>query len=139
MLGAAVWLPPGAYPPSTFRQFRQMTCTLKIGPLAPRSVQPSLRYLRATEQAHPKTEHWYLAVLGVDPGFQGKGLGGRLLEPVLARADREGLPAYLETDRERNLAFYARHRFGTVDTLCPDGDAGPPEWTMWRDPKHPDG
>jgi GNAT superfamily N-acetyltransferase len=138
VLGAAVWLPPGAYPPSTLRQVRQLTGTFKIGPLAPRSVQPSLRYLRATEQAHPKSPHWYLAVLGVDPAHQGRGLGGRLLEPGLTRADADGLPAYLETDKERNLAFYARHRFGLVDTLWPDRDAGPPEWTMWRDPKHPD-
>lgn len=135
VLGAAVWLPPGRYPPSTLRQLCQLTGAFRLGPMAPRSVQPSLRYLRAVEQVHPKATHWYLAVLGVDPEFQGKGLGGRLLEPVLALADAEGLPAYLETDRERNLAFYARYRFGLVDTLHPDGDAGPPEWTMWRAPR----
>jgi GNAT superfamily N-acetyltransferase len=135
IVGAAVWLPPGAYPPSTLRQLRQLTGTMKLGPLAPRAVQPSLRYLRATEKAHPKGTHWYLAVLGVEPELQGKGLGGRLMEPVLERADTEGLPAYLETDKERNLAFYARFRFGLVDTLHPDGPEAPPEWTMWRDPK----
>ena len=76
-------------------------------------------------------------MLGVEPSAQGKGLGGRLLEPVLQQADSEGLPAYLETDKERNLAFYARFRFGLVDTLWPDGPDAPPEWTMWRDPKEP--
>jgi GNAT superfamily N-acetyltransferase len=137
VLGAAVWLPPGRYPPSNLRQLRQMTGTFKLGPLAPRAIQPSLRYLRATEKAHPKATHWYLAVLGVDPEFQGRGLGGRLLQPVLEGADTEGVPVYLETDKERNLAFYARFRFGLVDTLHPDGPAAPPEWTMWRDPKDP--
>ena len=135
VLGAALWLPPGAYPPSTLRQLRQMTGALKIAPLAPRGVQPSLRYLRATERVHPTTTHWYLGVLGVEPEWQGRGLGGRLLQPVLEQCDAESLPAYLETDKERNLAFYARHGFGLVDTLRPDGDAGPPEWTMWRDPR----
>ncbi|MGZ8734391.1 MAG: GNAT family N-acetyltransferase [Acidimicrobiia bacterium] len=135
VLGAAVWLPPGCYPPSNLRQLRQLTGTIMLGPLAPRAVQPSLRYLRAAEKAHPKASHWYLAVLGVDPAFQGRGLGGRLLRPVLERADAEEMPVYLETDKERNLAFYARFRFGLVDTLHPDGDAGPPEWTLWRDPK----
>lgn len=135
VLGAAVWLPPGRYPPSTSRQLRQLSGTLTLGPMAPKAVRPSLRYLRASESVHPRTPHWYLAVLGVDPSFQGQGLGGRLLEPILECADAEGIPVYLETDRERNLAFYARYRFGLVDTLLPDGDAGPPEWTMWRDPR----
>jgi len=135
ILGAAVWLPPGGYPPSTMRQLRQMTGTLKLGPLAPRAIQPSLRYLRATEHAHPEETHWYLGVLGVDPELQGRGLGGKLLQPVLERADTEGLPVYLETDKERNLAFYARFRFELVETMYPDGPAAPAEWTMWRDPR----
>ena len=137
VLGASVWLPPGRYPPSTLRQLRQLTGTFTLGPLAPGGVQASLRYLRAAEQAHPKAPHWYLAVLGVDPALQGTGLGGRLLEPVLARADAEGRPAYLETDREGNLSFYARFRFGLVDTLHPDGPEAPTLWTMWRDPEDP--
>lgn len=135
VLGAAVWLPPGAYPPSTMRQLRQMSGTLKLGPLAPRAIQPSLRYLRATEKVHPKATHWYLGVLGVEPEFQGKGLGGQLLQPILQRADTEGMPVYLETDKERNLAFYARYRFGLVETMYPDGPDAPEEWTMWRDPE----
>jgi GNAT superfamily N-acetyltransferase len=137
VLGASVWLPPGRHPPSTLRQLRQMTSTFKLGPMAPGAVRPSLRYLRAAEQAHPKTTHWYLAVLGVDPEFQGKGLGSRLLESVLARADAEERPAYLETDKEQNLAFYARFRFGLVDTFSPDGPDSPPLWTMWRNPEGP--
>ena len=135
VVGAAVWLPPGRYPPSTVRQLRQLVGTLKLGPLAPRGVGPSLRYLRATERVHPKSAHWYLAVLGVEPAFQSRGLGGRLIQPVLERADSEEMPAYLETDKEQNLAFYTRFRFALVDTLHPDGPDAPPEWTMWRDPK----
>jgi GNAT superfamily N-acetyltransferase len=135
--GAAVWLPPGRYPPSTARQLRQMTRAFALGPMGPRALQPSLRYLRAAERVHPKAMHWYLAVLGVDPDYQGRGLGRRLLEPILERADTEAQPAYLETDREQNLAFYARFRFGLVDTLHPDGPDAPAQWTMWRAPEDP--
>ena len=39
--------------------------------------------------------------------------------------DREGLPAYLETGKERNLAFYGRHGFRVVDEIrAAQGAAG---------------
>jgi GNAT superfamily N-acetyltransferase len=133
IVGAAVWLPPGAYPPSRGRQLRQLLHILAVAPAAPGALFTSLRYLRAVEAAHPKVEHWYLETLGVDPPHQSKGYGGRLLHAVLPRADEGAMPAYLETDKERNLAFYARHRFTQTDELRPAAD-GPPTWTMWRDP-----
>jgi GNAT superfamily N-acetyltransferase len=92
-----------------------------------------MRYLTASDKVHPKDLHWYLSVLGVDPRRQGEGLGGRLLDHVLDRLDHEGIPAYLETDKERNLAWYARRRFELRETLHPVR-GGPPVWTMWRDP-----
>ena len=54
---------------------------------------------------------WYLLLLGVDDPYRGQGLGGRLIEPVLARARQERLACYLETEKEENLGFYARHGF----------------------------
>ena len=45
------------------------------------------------------------------PGRQGAGSARRCWRPGLDLCDREGLPAYLETATERNLAFYARHGF----------------------------
>ena len=85
------------------------------------------------EQAHPKEPHYYLNVLGVSPESQGQGLGSRLLAPMLERCDREGVPAYLESSKERNLAFYGRHGFRvTGDVTFP---RGPRIWAMWRDPR----
>lgn len=136
IVGGAIWLSPGSYPPRTGRQLRQLTHLLAVAPVAPLGLVRSLRYLRQVEAVHPKTEHWYLATLGVDPPHQGKGYGTRLLEAVLPRADEIGDPAYLETDKERNLAYYARHRFTETDQLFPL-DGGPPTWTMWRDPVEP--
>jgi GNAT superfamily N-acetyltransferase len=127
----AVWLPPGAHPPSLARQLRQLIATPLLGPLKPGPLLRSLRYLREVERSHPRDEHWYLALLGTDPPRQGHGLGTALLEPVLARADATGHPAYLETDKERNLAYYARFGFELVETLSP-APGGPPTWTMLR-------
>ena len=82
---------------------------------------------------HTKDEHWYLVAIGVDPALQGSGVGTRLLAPGLAAADAEGLPAYLETEKERNLPFYGRHGFEVRDEISRRGT--PTVWTMWREPR----
>lgn len=56
-----------------------------------------------------------------------------MLDPVLARADQEGVAAYLESSKEPNLAYYERHGFVRTDVLEPV-PGGPPVWTMWREP-----
>ena len=80
----------------------------------------------------PQDAHDHLQFLGVLPQRQGAGIGGRLMAPVLARCDRDAVPAYLEATSERNRALYERHGFRTTGEL-PLRD-GPSLWTMWRDP-----
>jgi GNAT superfamily N-acetyltransferase len=133
VLGAACWLPPEGYPMTARRRVWILARLAKLVPWAATRLPDSMRYLRATDRVHPKDLHWYLAILGVDPRHQGEGLGGRLIDHTLDRLDVEGLPAYLETDKERNLAWYARRRFELREILHPVR-SGPPVWTMWRDP-----
>jgi GNAT superfamily N-acetyltransferase len=133
---AACWLPPGAYPPSVGRQLRQGLAVAAAVPSFPKRVGIAVRVLNELQRVHPKDEHWYLAILGTDPSRWRRGLGSRLLEPVLAGADEEGIPCYLETQAERNLAFYGRHGFSVVQEVrvagCPL-----PLWTMRRPVKAP--
>jgi len=86
--------------------------------------------LRARDVPDP---HWYLMVVGVEPTLQGQGVGGRLLQPVLARADAAGLACYLETATLRDVEFYTRHGF---QVLAEDDVPGVGEhyWTMRRAP-----
>lgn len=77
---------------------------------------------------------WYLGVLAVEPGQQGRGLGSRLMAPILARADREGLAVTLETAKARNLPLYRRHGFEVLRELAPPSPGGPTVWTMRRPP-----
>ncbi len=78
--------------------------------------------------------HWYLGVLATEPGRQGTGLGRAVSAPILAAADRTGLPAYLETASESNVAVYRRLGFEPVrDVPMPDG--GPTCWLMRRAPR----
>ena len=100
-----------------------------IGQRAPIGI----RVLSAIERAHPREPHHYLAVLGIDPPYQGRGLATRLLSPTLARADDEGLTAYLETAKESNVALYRRYGFEVTRDLRV-GDA-PPIWLMTRPPR----
>src|SRR5262245_51078322 len=97
-----------------------------------------LRAITMLERDHPAeprhAPHYYLAFLGVDPAWQGRGLGAALLAPVLERCDSERLPAYLEASTPRNRALYERHRFEVTEEFKLGGTA-PIQWRMWREPQ----
>jgi ribosomal protein S18 acetylase RimI-like enzyme len=125
--GAALWALPGQWREDGRDTLALLRATLPgVLPRLPRV----LRGLSQVEARHPAERHMYLAVLGVDPDHQGRGVGSALIRPGLELCDREGLPAYLETGREKNLAFYARHGFRVTGELrLPKG---PPVWFLWR-------
>jgi ribosomal protein S18 acetylase RimI-like enzyme len=131
LFGAALWLPPGKWHLSVPAQVRLLPSMIGVtGGNFPRLFS----VLNMIEKKHPKTPpHYYLAVLGVEPEFQGRGFGGALMQPVLNRCDRDGTPAYLESSKERNVALYERHGFRVVEELRLPKD-GPPIWRMWREP-----
>ena len=134
---AAVWLPPGAYPRGLRRD---LLTNLRGTPTFVRSgrrISGAIRLLAAVDKAHHELNepHFYLGILGTDPLRQRTGAGHAALQPVLERCDAEGLPAYLETQKEENLAYYARHAFDVVQKLEVAGV--PPLWTLLRNPKVP--
>lgn len=57
---------------------------------------------------------WYLSILGVDPEFQGKGLGKALVAPVLETTDALSMPSYIESFTPSNFGFYERLGFETI-------------------------
>ena len=72
-------------------------------------------------------------MLGTDPDAQGRGLGSAVLQGVLEQCDSDGVAAYLESSKERNVDFYARHGFRVLDEI--KLLRGPTMWKMWRDPR----
>ena len=78
--------------------------------------------------------HWYLGYLGARRDRQGQGLGTQMLREVLACADTDGVPAYLESSNERNLPLYERNGFRLIGDLRALGH-GPTIWRMWREPQ----
>ncbi|HEX3691933.1 MAG TPA: GNAT family N-acetyltransferase [Solirubrobacteraceae bacterium] len=128
---AALWAPPGQWRESPRQDMEIARCLLH-----PRLIwrMPLLaRGFGGMELAHPREPpHWYLAVLGTDPPAQGQGLGSAALAAVLERCDADGVGAYLESSKERNIAFYARHGFRVTREL--QLPRGPTMWAMWREP-----
>jgi ribosomal protein S18 acetylase RimI-like enzyme len=78
---------------------------------------------------------WYLFLLGVEPSRQRQGLGGALMRPILESADTDHIACYLETENQRNVAFYRRHGFDVIVNGEEAGASGVRFWTFSRTPK----
>jgi GNAT superfamily N-acetyltransferase len=130
----AVWLPPGRFPWTPWRKLRATPAFTRIMIAAPRAFRRFMRYGANVEAAHRDQEHWYLVVLSVRPECQRRGLGSLLIEPILERADRVGLPCSLETSDPANVAFYRRFGFEVTDPALAALPGGPALTTMGRPP-----
>jgi GNAT superfamily N-acetyltransferase len=131
--GSAIWGPAGKPLQTGLAGIRTLAPVIRY---VATNMATVLRLILLMESMHPHEPHWYLATLGTDPDMQGKGVGSALLRPVLEHCDAEGLPAYLESSKERNVPFYNRHGFAVVKEVPLPG-GGPKIWTMWRTPKEP--
>ena len=131
--GAACWLPPGQTNPPFVRLAMVGRRSPPVG-MGLAGLRRYLRVARYTEEIHthqaPRA-HWYLWALGVEPARQGQGLGGLLIQPVLARARAENMPCYLETMNSVNVPFYERHGFQVVSQGEAPG-SGLRIWSMLR-------
>ena len=126
VLGVAVWLAPGRYPWSAWRQLRGAGWMLRVLRAAPSSFRAFMQTGANGARLHPRDSHWYLEAMGVDPAHQRRGLGGQLIEPALEIADRDQVECYLETARPENVDYYARYGFVVENRslqVVPDGRA----------------
>ncbi|MFE3602412.1 GNAT family N-acetyltransferase [Streptomyces sp. NPDC059096] len=90
---------------------------------------------RLTGAVHPHDRaHAYLLMIAVSPERQGRGVGRALIESVLERCDRDGVPAYLEASSARSRRLYERLGFDFTGTTV-DLPDGPHMWPMWREPR----
>ena len=134
--GAAVamWVPPGGNllgPDLVSGRYDEMVASLP---------EPAPRRVVAADDAvdalMPRSSHWYLGVLACHPGRRGERLGSAVVGPVLAAADRAGLPVALETASSRNVAYYTRRGFAVAAHASIRADGDPPldVWVMQREP-----
>jgi GNAT superfamily N-acetyltransferase len=128
---AAVWAPPDKWKVPPLEIAKATPGFLSV--FGAKRFVSALSALSVLEKAHPKEPHYYLEFLGTDPAHQRKGLGGAVLEPVLAKCDAEGLGAYLESSKDVNVPYYRHFGFEVRQEIEPQNN-GPKQWLMWRDP-----
>jgi GNAT superfamily N-acetyltransferase len=130
IVGGAVWLPPGHWLATGRELLRSLPgYTRALG----RRLGPASDLMGSMVKHHPREQHWYLYAIGVDPGRQGQGVASALLRSRLARCDKAGMPAYLESSKPGNVPLYEHFGFEVTEVLDPPKGA-PPLTAMWRGP-----
>jgi ribosomal protein S18 acetylase RimI-like enzyme len=107
----ALWLPPGVQPDS-----EAMGAIIETN-MPPDRMKDGAGLVEQMNRFHPHEPHWYLPLIGADPVHQRQGLGSALLRHALARCDRDGLPAYLESSNPANVPLYERHGFKLIGEI----------------------
>ncbi|MGW5381713.1 GNAT family N-acetyltransferase [Nocardia sp. NPDC003963] len=131
--GVALWDAPGKWKSSSWRELRMLP---QLARAFGRRLRVGKELADLMSAVHPDEPHWYLATIGTDPDRRGHGFGQALLRSRLAQCDRDGVPAYLESSKQANIAYYERFGFEVTATICVPG--GPDLWPMWRAPRSQD-
>ena len=131
--GVAVWFPSDAGHETLWSRILsgQFFVPLAAGRAVLKRQRAFGEYAGVVRQRVAPFRHLYLQLLGVEPAFQGKGYSSALIKPMLARADREGLPCFLETQAEKNVALYEHFGFRVAEEgIIPGSDVR--SWAMVR-------
>ena len=126
--GGLVASPPSRFPLPPPPLLAGLRCLIRQGWRVARRWEA---VFEAFEALHPVEPHWHLGTLGVVASARRRGMGAALLSRWLAGVDRDGVPAYLETDSEWNIRFYERAGFsleGEISVL------GVRAWRLKRPP-----
>jgi len=123
IMASAIWEPNT----STFMGLLRMAY-LVVFHIYSFGIARSIRAFRLFLSLEKKRHHhapnaYHLAVLGTDGKYQGMGVGSKLIKAGLDRADRVGVPCYLESSNPKNVPFYKRHGFVPVEIVKPFEDA----------------
>ncbi len=133
--GAAVWLFPNS-PEVLQKSEREKKAFLEVllGKRGFENYKSIIAFMSSKAEEAVPEDSWYLSILGVSPKRQGRGLGGALIRPTLAKADKMGVPCYVETFSPRSVGFYKKFGFAEVAshvepiTKCR-------YWIMLREPR----
>lgn len=116
--GVVAWLPHNKVKISIWQYIRlgMLPVVLSVGKAERNDILVFDRIMKRKHREHANFPHLYLYNLAVAPEHQGKGWTSVLLKPMLAKADRERLPCYLESP-ERNLSLYKHFGFEVLEHI----------------------
>lgn len=92
----------------------------------------TFRWSKAWKGWDPKSPHWHLGPVAVEPGLQGRGIGSSLVRSLIAELAATGGDLYLETDKPENVKFYAALGF---EVLAEASVLGAQNWLMVKSVK----
>jgi GNAT superfamily N-acetyltransferase len=133
--GVAVWVPPGKSEMNTWQTLSMLFVLFyKCGWHRTKRSLSLFSTLNKRHQEDMTEPHWMLSLIGVEPTYQGEGIGSLLLQPIFKKADRKGLSCYLSTFSEQAVGFYQKHGF-IILWHGELSDESPRIWTMKRKPQ----
>jgi ribosomal protein S18 acetylase RimI-like enzyme len=114
-LGAAAWLLPRT-PEVEVAEASAKAAYLAglLGPKGWDNYRRIIEFMSHRSELVVPLDAWYLTIVGVHPGAQGRGIGAQLVRPTLAEATKARACAFLETFTQRGRAFYERIGFVRV-------------------------
>jgi GNAT superfamily N-acetyltransferase len=131
MAAVAIWFPPGMdhsgdedadpFLESDFQHQETMERLIQVG-----------NVINVLTENLGNEPQWYLHLVAVSPKFMGHRYSSLLVEPILKRADEEGLPCTLITQRLDNVRKYEHWHFEVVKEMQVPG-SGEKFYSMRRD------
>jgi ribosomal protein S18 acetylase RimI-like enzyme len=136
--GVSVWsvplTPDEASKKSEAKKSFILTC---MGKRSLQTYEEIVGFMSKASESVVAESDWYLSILGILPEFQGKGLGGDLVRPILQQADEAGIASYLETFTPRNMSFYERLGYQAIASFS-EPVTKSDYWIMRREPANHD-
>jgi len=138
--GVALWLPSNKYPITFWRTLRTASLWFMfktMGKIGSARIKRMAYIGKHIDEAHKRLapfEHMYLWILGIDPEHQGKGYASKLLRPMFDRMDEDGIPCYLDTLTEKNVAMYEHLGFKVLEKID-IADTDITSWALLREPR----
>lgn len=125
--GVSLWEPPGV----TRTLVSRLAALWRMAVMFRGNLSRAIQIQSAVDNYRPAAPYWYLTYIATHPRHQRTGIGSALLSPMLALADRQQMPVFLECSNERNVSFYSAHGFEPVAQVRLHG--GPTIWPMMRE------
>jgi ribosomal protein S18 acetylase RimI-like enzyme len=111
LVGICGVVAPGECQPSRSQQLRMLPQLVKLG-FGP--ARRAMAWLGAWGRHDLPEAHWHIGPVAVALELQGQGIGSAMMAEALQVVDAANGVAYLETDKEINVAFYQRQGFVVI-------------------------